>query len=215
MNSRMTRIGFSRGFALAGLSASLALAGCGNKAQDGTSTTITPHKPRVATAAGKDDQAAKDAKDAKGAVAAEESRMASAVVSGKTSAPVDLRYELAAKPAIGQLLEVELAFLPTAPADALEVEVSGMPGLTVASGVAVKFDSVQSGETYTHKVLVQASGPGTYYFSVIAKMVSAVRTEARTFSVPVVFGAAPVVEKPAPAKDANGQPIESMPATER
>jgi hypothetical protein len=202
----MTRTGFSRGLALAGLGASLALSGCGNKADDGASTTMTRHKPRVETA-GKE--------DAQAAYVAESSKMASAVVSGKTSAPVDLRYELAAKPEIGQPLEIALAFLPTAPADALEVEVSGMPGLTVASGVAVKFDKVQAGETYTHKVLVQASGTGTYYFSVIAKMVTQARTEARTFSVPVVVGTVSAVEKPAPAKDATGQPIESMPATER
>jgi hypothetical protein len=212
MNSRMTRIGFSRGLALAALGATFALAGCGNKAQDGTRTTMTPHKPNVSTTAGKAGQAARDAK---GAVAAEESRMASAVVSGKTSAPVDLRYELTTKPAIGQPLEIELAFLPTAPAETLEVVVSGMPGLAVASGQAVKFEKVQAGETYTHKFLVQASGSGTYYVSVIAKMVSQVQTEVRTFSVPVVFGTAPAAQKPAPAKDANGEPIESMPATER
>lgn len=206
MNSRMTRIGFSRGAALAALAASFALAGCGDKARDGTSTTMTRHKPRVEKVARKDAQAA---------YVAESSRMASAVVSGKTSAPVDLRYELAAKPAIGQPLEIELAFLPTAPADALEVEVSGMSGLTVAGGVSGKFDKVQSGETYTHKVLVQASGPGTFYISVIAKMVSEARTEVRTFSVPLVFGTVPAAQKPTPAKDANGEPIESMPATEQ
>jgi hypothetical protein len=206
MNSRMIRIGFSRSLALAALGATFALVGCGNKAQDGTSTTMTRHKPRVETAVKKDSQAA---------YVAESSRMASAVVSGKTSAPVELRYELATKPAIGQPLEIELAFLPTAPADALEVAVSGMPGLTVASGEAIKFEKVQSGETYTHKFLVQASGSGTYYVSVIAKMVSETRTEVRTFSVPVVFGTVPAAQKPAPAKDANGEPIESMPATER
>lgn len=210
MNSTTTFKRFSMRLALAGLGATLALAGCGNKAGDGGSTTITPHKPRAAKVAGNRGNAKTASDDAR-----DDARMASAVVSGKTSAPVDLRYELAAKPAVGQSLEIELVFLPTAPSETLEVQVSGMPGLTLAGGATAKFDKVRAGEPYPHKVLVQASGSGTYYVSVIAKMVTQTQTEVRTFSVPVVFGTVPAVAKPAPAKDANGEPIESMPAKEQ
>jgi hypothetical protein len=49
---------------------------------------------------------------------------------------------------------------------------------------------------------------------VAAKMSTEVQTDARTFSVPLVVGSPRSAEKPAPATDASGQPIESMPAAE-
>lgn len=141
-------------------------------------------------------------------------RMANAVVTSKTAAPVDLEYDLLAKPAVGQALEIELAFHARAAADRLEVEVTGMPGLVVANGASQLFETVGSGDTRTAKVLVQADAPGLYYVAVVAKMVTPVQIEARTFSVPVAFGAAAAAEKPAPAVDATGAPVHPLPAVE-
>lgn len=173
---------------------------------------------------GKDEQAAATdtpaaaGSPANGAAAPAESpddkRMANAVVTGKTSAPVDLKYDVLAKPDVGQPFEVELAFAPRLPAAALEVEVTGIPGLTVVSGGATRFENVTAGERYVAKALVQADAPGIFYANVVAKMVTQVQTEARTFSVPVVVGAVPAAQKAEPAKDASGEPIQSLPAVE-
>ena len=51
----------------------------------------------------------------------DDQRMANAVVTGKTAAAVDLKYDVLAKPAVGQPFEVELALLPRVAADSLEV----------------------------------------------------------------------------------------------
>jgi hypothetical protein len=97
----------------------------------------------------------------------------------------------------------------------LQVEITGMEGLTVVSGGALAFENVRTGERYAGKVLVQADAAGLYYIGLVAKMSSKVQTEARSFSVPVVVGTAPAaMQKPAPDVDAAGQPIESMPAVE-
>ncbi len=142
-------------------------------------------------------------------------RMANAVVTSKTAAAVDLRYDMSAKPDVGQPFEIELVFVPRAPADALQVEITGMEGLTVVSGGALAFENVRAGERYSGTVLVQADVAGLYYIGLVAKMSSKVQTEARSFSVPVVVGTAPAaVQKPAPEVDASGQPVESMPAVE-
>jgi len=181
----------------------LGLAGCGGKSDDATFKARTRDKPEpsASKAAGPVD---------------EDARLANAVVSGKTSAPVDLKYDLAAKPVAGLPFEIELVFQPRLPADTLEVEVSGMAGLTVAQQGSYKFDKVQQGTPYTQKITVQADADGTYYVSVIARMITQIQTEVRTFSVPVVVGTAPApVAKPAPQTDASGQAIESMPATEK
>ena len=51
---------------------------------------------------------------------------------------VDLKYDVLAKPDVGQPFEIELAFLPRLAADSLEVEVTGIPGLTLVSGGAAQ-----------------------------------------------------------------------------
>jgi lipoprotein-anchoring transpeptidase ErfK/SrfK len=141
-------------------------------------------------------------------------KLATAVASGKTAAGVDLKYDLPAKPAPGQDFQVALVLLPRVPADALEVAVTGIEGLTVVSGAEARFEKVQSGETHTATVTVRAGRPGLYYLGVSAKMITQVQTEARAFSVPVVVGSVAAAGKTAPATDASGQAVEPMPAEE-
>jgi len=199
MNARKQRSELPMTLALGALTALLALAGCGKSADEKAAEALAPTKVTKKPGAGPESKP--------------EDRMANAVVSGKTTAPVELKYDLAAKPDVGQPIEITLAFQPRLPADTLQVEVSAVPGLTLVSAGAPKFQKVVSDQTYTSKVLVQASQPGVYYVNVLARMITQVQSEVRTFSVPVVVGTVPVVaEKPAPKTDASGQPIESMPA---
>lgn len=181
-------------------------AACGGKDEESAASS---EAPPAAT------QPAESASAGPATAAAGNERMANAVVTSKTAAAVDLRYDMLAKPDVGQPFEIELVFVPRAPADALHVEITGMEGLTVVSGGALAFDNVQAGERYSGKVLVQADAAGLYYIGLVAKMSSKVQTEARSFSVPVVVGTAPAaVQKPAPEVDAAGQPVESVPAVE-
>lgn len=146
--------------------------------------------------------------------APEDKRLANAVPTGKTSAPVDLKYDVLAKPQVGQPFEIELALLPRLAADALEIEVTGIPGLAIVSGGVAKFEGVSSGDRHVAKVLVQADAAGLYYANVVARMITQSRSEVRTFSVPVVVGNVAAVQKAEPATDATGEAIESMPAVE-
>jgi hypothetical protein len=197
---------FVRACALTAL-ASLAVAcggGGGNSAAD---------KAVPAEAAGK---ASKQAAAA-AAKAAEDDGLANAVAVGKTAAAVDLKYNLAARPALGQPFELELVLLPRVAADALEVQATGMPGLVVAGGAAAKFDQVVADEKYAAKVLLQVTEPGLYYVGVTAQLVNKVQTDSRTFSVPVVVGQLPAVEKPVPAAvgaNAGGEAVEATKAVE-
>ena len=179
------------------------LAACGRGEEQTAATPATP---------------ATDGKAADAAAAPAESpddkRMANAVATGKVAAPVDLKYDVLAKPDVGQPFEIELALLPRLAADALEVEVTGIPGLTVVSGGASRFEGITAGERYVAKVLVQADAQGIYYANVVAKMITPAQTEVRTFSVPVVVGAVPAAQKTQPQKDASGEAIQSMPAVE-
>ena len=197
---------FVRACALTAL-ASLAVAcggGDGNSAAD---------KAAPADAAG---TASKQAAAAAAKAAADDG-LANAVAVGKTAAAVDLKYNLGARPALGQPFELELVLLPRMAADTLEVQATGMPGLVVAGGASAKFNQVVPDEKYAAKVLLQVTEPGLYYVGVTAKLVNKVQTDARTFSVPVVVGQLPAVEKPAPAAvgaNAGGEAVEATKAVE-
>jgi hypothetical protein len=164
--------------------------------------------------------AAKQAADAEGAAATaaandKTANMATAVADSKTTAPIDLKYDVLAKPDIGQPFEIELAFVPQVAADMLEVEVNDAPGLVIVGERAASFAPVASGEIYTHKILLRGDNAGLFYVSVIAKVSTKVQSESRAFSIPVVIGTVPAAQTTAPAVDAAGQAIQSMPATEK
>jgi hypothetical protein len=193
--------------AAAALLASALVAGCGRG------------KDQDAVAKAEKDKAAQTEPTAAPATAPanaaeKESRMATAVVDSKTTAPVDMKYDLPSKPGVGVPFEVELAFDTRSPADMLEVEITEAPGLTVVGEKTLKFAPVEGGQSYTAKVLVQGDSPGLYYIGVVAKMSTKVQTESRAFAIPVVIGEPPAAQKPAPTKDATGQAVQSMPAQE-
>src|SRR5512145_995238 len=58
-------------------------------------------------------------------------RMAQAVGNGKPGAAVVIRYDFSSKPAVGTPTELQIAFVPQAGVDALDIVVSGMDGVTL------------------------------------------------------------------------------------
>jgi hypothetical protein len=192
-------VSISRQLVALAFACTLAACGGGDEAKNGKRATKASDEAPNATAVAK---------------SPEDARMANAVATGKTSAPVDLKYDLLTKPAAGQPFDIELAFLPRQAADTLEVEVTGIPGLTVASGGAARFAAVTGGSRHVAKVTVQADVDGIYYVNVVARMVTNVQSEARTFAVPVVVGTGAPVQKAEPVTDAAGEAIQPMPATE-
>ena len=141
-------------------------------------------------------------------------RLAAAVVDSKTTAPIDMQYDVLAKPELGQPFEVEMTFNARLPADKLETEITEAPGLTIVGEKTATFSPVEGGQSYSAKVLVQGDNPGLYYIGVIAKMSTKVQTETRAFAIPVVVGDPPSAQKATPAKDSTGQAVQSMPAQE-
>jgi hypothetical protein len=192
------------------LSLVVLLAACGRGKEE--AAAVAPEPPRNAPAATAKEPTPADAANSQFANAVPSGK--AAATAGKTAAAVDLQYDVLAKPEPGQPFEVELAFVPRLPADALEVEVAGIPGLAVVNGGSARFENVAAGTRYASRVLARADAAGLYYLDVAARMVTQVQTEARTFSVPVVVGTVAAAKKPAPAADAAGQPVEPMPATE-
>jgi hypothetical protein len=140
--------------------------------------------------------------------------MAAAVADTKTTAPIDLMYDLPTKPEVGQTFTVELAVKPRLPSDALDVEIGDSPGIVIEGERMGRFLNVEAGQPYKFAFRARGDAEGLYYIAVITKLSTQVQSEGRAFSVPVVIGTPPTAQKSEPQKDASGQAIQSMPARE-
>jgi len=141
-------------------------------------------------------------------------KMARAVGNGKPGAAVDIKYDFRGKPEVGKPVEVKLAFIPSPGVESLEAKITDMDGITVAGALNPQFNNVQAGQPYEHTFSVLANRSGVYYVSIEVTTVIGGATTARTFSIPLSVGAVAAQQKKTPPKDATGQAIESMKATE-
>lgn len=142
-------------------------------------------------------------------------RMARAVGSGKPGAAVDIKYEFASRPAVGKPVEIELALIPNAGVNSMEVVVSGMDGVTLAGNLSATFADVKMGQPYKHQFSLLADREGVFYLTVAATTHIGGASMGRTFSIPFVVGTPAAKEKPAaPQQDATGQAIQPMAAQE-
>jgi len=180
---------------------SIALAACGSESQPEANavpnTTVTVAKAKAAKA---DDPTA---------------RMARAVGSGKPGAAVDIKYEFQAKPEVGKPVQLDIALIPSSGVSALDVIVAGMDGISLTGPLTQSFTDVKAGEPYKHQLTVLPQTTGVFYVTVTATTHIGSATMGRTFNIPFVVGTVLPQEKPAaPQKDATGQPVQPMPATE-
>lgn len=199
----MSRI---RSIAAAACLSGLLLA-CGDEAPDADATQAGGTPKQAATP-----------KPSAAAAAAEATRgMVSGVTNtSKPGAPVDLKFELKARPEAGQPLPIEIALVPRVASESLRATFIATDGLTVHSGGPAEYAKAQAAAVYRHTLTVVPREDGVYYLSAIVLMDMPNGPEARTFSIPVIVGAPQEdlgpAGKSAPPVDGTGQPIQSMPA---
>ena len=199
-----------RGLTVVVLESALAAA-CGGGDEEAGSEARKAGQAKSADSSGK--PAAGSAATVKPADSAQ-GRMAAAVADSKTTAPIDLMYDIPTKPEVGQSFTVELAVKPRLPSDALDVEIGDSPGIVIEGERASRFLDVEAGTPYKFTTRARGDAEGLYYIAVITKLSTQVESEGRAFSVPVVIGTPPAAQKAEPQKDASGQPVQSMPARE-
>lgn len=87
-------------------------------------------------------------------------RMVKAVTASKGDLPVDVRFELGARPEPGKPVDIKLAFASSADLAALHATIKAANGLQTAPDLQAKFESVKSGEIkdYTFSVTPAATG---------------------------------------------------------
>lgn len=173
--------------------ASLALAACGSESKPDAKA------PQQAKQAAPDDAMA---------------RMAQAVGNGKPGAAVEIRYDFGSKPAVGTPTQLQIAFIPHAGVDSMEVFINGMEGMTLSGPLSANFTEVEPQKPYVHTLSVLPDRGGVFYLSVVVTTQIGNQNLSRTFSVPFVVGNVPAQEKPAPQTDASGEPVQPAKAKE-
>jgi hypothetical protein len=172
----------------------LALAACGSEPEPGA--------------------AAATSQSAQAAVADPMTRMARAVGNGKPGSAVQIRYDFASRPAVGTPTELQIAFVPNAGVDAMDIVVSAMDGVTLAGTLSASFTEVEPSKPYMHTVSVLPGRSGVFYLTVVATTQIGNQNLSRTFSIPFVVGNVPAQQKAAPQTDAAGEPIQPAKAQE-
>ncbi len=151
--------------------------------------------------------------------------MVSAVSSsGKPGAPVELKFDLGAKPELGKPLEVTVAVVPRGEGiSQLRVVFQSNESIEVQSGneMAVQ-DRPADGVAVTHTVTVVPRRDGVFYLGAVALVEGSGGSVARSFAIPIIVGdpveaERAIADKPAQgvmAKGEAGEKIISLPASE-
>jgi hypothetical protein len=158
--------------------------------------------------------AAASAQLAQSAAADPMARMARAVGNGKPGAAVQIRYDFMSRPAVGTPTELQLAFVPNAGVDAMDIVISSMDGVTLAGTLSASFTDVEPSKPYMHTVSVLPDRSGVFYLTVVATTQIGNQNLSRTFSIPFAVGNVPAQQKAAPQTDAAGEPIQPAKAQE-
>ena len=151
------------------LSAVAACAGCGSSEQDGArsgegSASDQPH------AGGAD--------------------MVAAVSASPTPGAVELRFELSARPAVGQPLDIRLVLTPTVELDALNARFTTAEGLELVKGAETpQLDRPVRGTPVSHTVTVIPKSDGIFYVTATVNTDSPKESVSRKYSIPIIAGA--------------------------
>lgn len=135
------------------------------------------------------------AADRKSATSADvvDATMVSAVSSGKPGAAVDLKFDIATRPRVGEPLQVTVAVTTrAADIDKLQVIFQSTDGIQVTDGVQLPTqERPADGQTFSHVVTVLPQKDGVFYLSAVALVESggdAGSSVARTFAIPIIVG---------------------------
>ena len=124
----------------------------------------------------------------KGPTAAElTSGMVQAAAQGKSQLPVELKFDLPQRPAVGEPLDVDLAILPRIDAGGAAIQVTGGDGLAVAPGAdQIDLPAVEAGQVYRQSVKVTPGTEGVLLLGLTISLKHDDLTESRAFSIPLI-----------------------------
>ena len=173
------------------LLASILLAACQRGPSAGSQAPTVAQKRAAASSAGPQSPAEQTA------------GMVEAPVQGKSQAPIGLKFDLTARPLVGQPLTLDLALLAQAPATEVRVQVKGSDGLDVpAEEQQFAVDSIDPQQVYRHAVHLTPTAEGVQLVYLTVSLKHDELSDSRAFTVPLVVSESPAAAAPAAAKPA-------------
>jgi hypothetical protein len=120
-------------------------------------------------------------------VAEQTTGMVQAATQGKSLVPVELKFDIAQRPKVGQPLDINLALIAQIAANPATVQVTGADDVSVAPG-ANQFDipSEEAGEVYRHTVNVTPNAEGVVLLGVTVLLKHDEVVDQRVFSIPII-----------------------------
>jgi hypothetical protein len=103
--------------------------------------------------------------------------------------PVQVRFQLQQRPAVGQPVDVNLVILPSSTVDRISGEVQADDGLEVVDGAQIPAaDRPAEGVPIAHSIKVVPKRDGIFTFSAVLNVDSGGQTATQTFSMPIIAG---------------------------
>ncbi|HXP24866.1 MAG TPA: hypothetical protein VN891_03750 [Steroidobacteraceae bacterium] len=122
------------------------------------------------------------------ATAAEQTAgMVQAATQGKSQVPVELKFDIAQRPKVGQPLDINLALIAQISASSASLQVTGADDVSVAAG-ANQFDipSEEAGQVYRQTVNVTPNAEGVLLLGVTVSLKHDEIVDQRVFSIPII-----------------------------
>jgi hypothetical protein len=164
---------------IAGYGALLILAACsGNKAPSAADPLAAKNAAALAAA-----------KQRAGTTADQTATMVQAPTSGKATAPMLLKYEIAQRPIAGQTVDISLALLASAAAPSVTLHLADSPGIVFATTADRAIGAVVPDTVYRQDLQLSAAAEGVYFVGITATMTRDTLTETRNFSIPIIVSA--------------------------
>jgi hypothetical protein len=113
--------------------------------------------------------------------------MVQAAVQGKSQVPVELKFDLAQRPKVGQRVDVNLALIAQISASPVSIQVSGSDGMTLSAGSnELDIPVAEAGEVYRHTLSVTPTAEGVLLIGVTVSLKHDEVTDQRVFSIPII-----------------------------
>ena len=120
-------------------------------------------------------------------VAEQTAGMVTAAALGKSQAPVELKFDIAKKPKVGQPVDINLAMIAQVSANPATIQIAGADDVSIAPG-ANQFDipSEEAGAVYRQTVSVTPNAEGVVLVNVTVLLKHDEVVDQRAFSIPVI-----------------------------
>src|SRR5579871_2070126 len=115
--------------------------------------------------------------------------MVAAASGSKVGPPVEVKFNLGGRPAVGQPIDVSVALIPAAGLESVSAVLQGSDGLDIVEGAEIpKVVKPAGGAPLRQMVKVVPKRDGIFAITAVVSVGSGNQTSTRSFSIPVIAG---------------------------